>query len=78
MLYRAKDISVSSASPIVLAARGLGGGHKELGGDRIRTGDLNWPEGYSILYDIMKKESLKNVCVGVCSLAGQPQHRSII
>jgi len=29
---------------------------KELGGDRIRTVDLNWPKGYSIPYDIMWKE----------------------
>ena len=39
-------------------ARGLGG-HKDLGEDRIRTADLNWPRGYSIPYDIIKKESLK-------------------
>ena len=42
MLYRAKAI--------------LSEGPKELGGHSIRTTDLNWPEVYSIPYDIMWKE----------------------
>ena len=39
VLYRAKAI--------------LSGGPKELGGNRVRTADLNWTKGYSIPYDIM-------------------------
>jgi len=31
-------------------------GHKELGGDRNRTADLNRPKGYSIPYGIMRKK----------------------
>ena len=31
----------------------------KLRGNRIMTGNLNWPRGYSIPYDIIKKESLK-------------------
>ena len=42
MLYRAKAI--------------VSKGPKELGSNRTRTADLNLPEGYSILYDIMLKE----------------------
>ena len=42
MLYRAKAI-LSKLS-------------KELGGNRIRTADWNWPKGYSIPYDIMRKQ----------------------
>jgi len=26
---------------------------RELGGDRTRTADLNWPKGYSVIYKIM-------------------------
>ena len=37
-------------------------GPKELAGSRIRTGDLNWPKGYFIPYDIMQ-EFLKGVRV---------------
>jgi len=40
------------------ASKGAGG-HKELGEGRNKTADLNWPRGYSIPYDIIKKESLK-------------------
>jgi len=28
----------------------------KLRGNRIMTGNLNWPKGYSIPYDIMQKE----------------------
>ena len=34
----------------------LSEGPKELGGNRVRTTDLNWPKRYSIPYDIMQKE----------------------
>lgn len=34
-------------------------GAKELGGNRIRTVDLNWPERYSIIYDITRKKSFE-------------------
>ena len=44
----------SLAAHGALSARGLGV-HKELGGDRTSTADLNWPKGYSILYDIMQR-----------------------
>jgi len=30
-------------------------GHKEMGEDRTKRADLNQPNGYSILYDIMRK-----------------------
>jgi len=36
-----------SVSHSALPAMGLGG-HKNLGGDRTRTADLNWPKGYPI------------------------------
>lgn len=36
--------------------KGLGKGHKELRGDRIRIADLSWPKGYSIHYDITQKK----------------------
>ena len=39
MLYRAKAILREEP--------------KEVGGDRIRTDDLNWPKGCSIPYDAM-------------------------
>ena len=45
MLHKAKDIL--SKRP------------KELGENRIRIADLNWPNGYSIPYDIMWKENLE-------------------
>ena len=35
---------------------------KELGGDRTRTIDLNWPKGYFIPYDIMWKEFRRGGC----------------
>jgi len=50
VLYRSKDISASCP---VLPVRGLGE-HKELGGDRTRTADLNWMKGYSIPYRTIK------------------------
>ena len=34
-------------------------GHKELGGDRTRTADLNWPKAYSVIYKIMWKKTTK-------------------
>ena len=49
----------SLAAHGALSARGLGV-HKELGGDRTRTADLNWPKGYSILCDIMWEKKKKN------------------
>ena len=42
MLYRAKAIHSE--------------GHKEVGGNRIRTADLNWPKQYFVPYDIMWKD----------------------
>lgn len=39
MLYRDKAI--------------LNKGLKELGGNRMRTADLNWTKGYSMPYDII-------------------------
>jgi len=45
VLYRAK--AIHSKEPL------------ELGGNGIRTGDLNWPKGSSIPYDIMWKESFE-------------------
>jgi len=29
---------------------------KELGGNRIRTVDFNWPKGHSMSYDIVQEE----------------------
>jgi len=45
VLYRAKAI--------------LSKGPKEMGGNRIRTADLNWPKGYSIPYDIRCNENFE-------------------
>ena len=42
LLYRAKAICSK--------------GPKELGGNRIRTADLNWPKGYSRPHDIVQNE----------------------
>lgn len=43
---------------VLLPARELGG-HEELGGDRTRAVSLNWLKGYSVPYDITRKESLR-------------------
>jgi len=40
-------------------ARKGAGVHKEMAENRTRASDLNWRRGYSILYDIMWKESLR-------------------
>jgi len=42
--------------PFQFPSEGLGV-PRGLGGDRIRSVDLNWPKGYSIPYDNMQKES---------------------
>lgn len=42
------------------ASGGMRGHKEQLGGDRTRTDDLNWPNRYFIPYDILQKESLKN------------------
>lgn len=52
-----------------LASNGLGD-QKELGGDRIRTVDLNWSKAHSITFDIMQK-NLKNQEVGKGPAAAQ-------
>jgi len=44
VLHRAKD---TSASHTALPAKGLRRG-KEMGEDRTRAGDPNWPKGFSI------------------------------
>ena len=46
--------------------------HKDPGGDRPRTADLNWPKGYSTPYDSMWKESLRffSTAQGLASLGG--------
>ena len=54
VLYRAKDIPVSQFLVLSCKWRWLRG-HKELGWDRSRTADLNWPKGYSIPYNILQK-----------------------
>ena len=51
-----------------------------LGGDRIRTADLNWPKGYSIPYDITWKESSEGSGSSSRSLLlteGLAQHQSV-
>jgi len=48
---------------------------KKLGGDRIRTADLNWPRGYSIPYDIMwKKLGRRWEFISLLLLEGPPGH----
>ncbi|XP_050568107.1 thioredoxin domain-containing protein 12 isoform X1 [Cygnus atratus] len=48
-LHQAKDFSASRS--VLLASRL--GMQQELGGDRPRTADPNWPKGYSIPSDVM-------------------------
>jgi len=43
-------------------------GPKELGGNGIRTADLNWPNRYSIAYDFTQKESFEGVGVRLALL----------
>ena len=50
MICSSEDISSSCTCP----SRGLAE-HKELGEDRSRIADLNWPKGYSISYGTMWK-----------------------
>lgn len=45
MLHTVKDIPVSQL--ILMKGRE----------ERVRTADVNWPNGYSMLYDIMQKEN---------------------
>ena len=71
MLYRAKAIhseghkeknNVNYTPMFIVATKRcytepvLKEGHKELGGNRIRTADLNWPKQYFVPYDIMWKD----------------------
>jgi len=47
----------SCCSAVVYRARAIHNeGSKEVGRNSIGTADLNWPQGYSILYHIMQKE----------------------
>lgn len=41
---------------------------EELGGDRNRAADLNWPKRYSVLHDIVWKESFEGVRVHLALL----------
>lgn len=52
------------------ASKGKLRGHKKLGGDRIRIADLNWPKGFSIPYNIMRRD-FKNCgeSAGVAAIA---------
>ena len=45
--------------PFQFLSKGLLRRPKELGGDKMKTADLNWPKGCSIPYDIMWKESFE-------------------
>ena len=59
VLYRAKAVSASQLFVLFCQQEGWGEGHKELGGDRTRTADLNWSKGCSIPYMMLCKKTYK-------------------
>lgn len=70
---------VKTVSVTVAAEQRLQGA-KDMGGERARTTDLDWPKGYPIPYDVMLsnkpagKEEVRDVLsVGVC-LPDKPLH----
>ena len=50
-------VLVSAGTAVILpSSKGELREHEELEGDRNRTPDLNWPKGYSISDDTMRKK----------------------
>ena len=61
-----------------LPARWAGGVLKDVGGNRTRTADLNWPKGYSTPYDIKNGNyKIERSCLGELA-RGDCHYRSAI